>query len=48
MVILFYLERTYWSGGNVKAVAYYLQMVASISIRAQHKHIATLASPLLA
>ena len=43
-----YLERTRSSGGNMKAAAYYVQIVASMYVRAQHKQMATLASPLLA
>ena len=48
MSTFLYLECTRSSGGNMKAVAYYVQMVASIYVRAQHKQMATLASPLLA
>lgn len=48
MVVFLHLERIRWDGGNLKAMAYYMQLVASMSMRAQHRKLATLASPLLA
>lgn len=42
-----YAERLRSSGGNLRAVAYYSQIVLGWTVRVQHKHIASMAAPVL-